>query len=81
MLNGEGWRLYGLHVVNTPGYPWRVDGEGGSRMVASMARPGPAPSSSCGCGGHASACSCGSRRLSAAALADLSHLDTAMARR
>lgn len=84
-LSGEGWRLYGLHVVNTPGYPWRVDGEGGARMVASMASTsaghdatGAPMGGSCGCGGHAKAsCGCGPK-LSAAALADLSHLDTAM---
>lgn len=81
-LNGDGWRLYGLHVVNTPGYPWRVDGEGGSRMVASMASPSAAGAgSSCGCGSpQGEACSCKPAPLSARSLADLADLDHAMTR-
>lgn len=86
VLNGDGWRLYGLHVVNTPGYPWRVDGEAGARMVASMAsRPAAGSSSaSCRCGGPAVSSGCGCNRkglaaLSPAALANLAHLDTAVA--
>jgi hypothetical protein len=87
VLNGDGWRLYGLHVVNTPGYPWRVDGEAGARMVASMAsRPQAgvpaAASSGCGCSQAASSCGCSRSgrlaRLSPASLADLAHLDAAV---
>lgn len=83
VLNGEGWRLYGLHVVNTPGHPWRQDGASGARRVASMAparrQVAQLGAPSCGCGGHeAASCGCKAPKLSAAALADLAHLDTAM---
>jgi len=82
-LSGDGWRLYGLHVVNTPGYPWRIDGERGARMVASMAAlPRPESAASCSCTTSRPSCGCSTPApLSARSLADLTDLDHAMARR
>lgn len=87
------WRLFGLHVVNTPGHTIYEEEEGELvRMVASLAPVlGPKASaalaskggSSCGCGGHAEGgCSCsGKLKLSPKGLADLAALDRAMADR
>lgn len=80
------WSLYGLHVVNTPGYPAYEELDGQPiRMVASLA---PFSShtveehSDCGCGGSEGACGCGTAHgLSPARIADLAHLDAAMAAR
>lgn len=86
------WSLFGLHVVNTPGYPAYEEEDGiPIRMVASMApfvrgedrsallaALGASP---CGCGGGGSTpCGCGGTTgLSPKALADLAHLDMAAA--
>lgn len=83
------WSLFGLHVVNTPGYPSYEEEDGVPiRMVASMAPfvrgedrvallnhwAEPA----CGCGGGSSdLCGC-ALGLSPKALADLAHLDLAV---
>jgi hypothetical protein len=82
-INGT-WRLFGLHVVNTPGYPMYEEADGAPlRLVASMAQTvGTAAEqardtldSDCDdCDDEHEA-----RRLSAAAMADLAQLDTAMA--
>lgn len=84
------WRLFGLHVVNTPGHTVYEEDEGELvRMVASLA-PVAGPKAlaalaskagdGCGCGGSCGGC--GSKpKLSASALADLAALDRAMADR
>ena len=86
------YRLFGAHLVNTPGLITRegISADGSRVLLASMAqppRPGILPAASadhgdCGCGGHdEGSCSCGSAGLSAADLADLAALDLAQARR
>jgi hypothetical protein len=87
---GGSWRLFGLHVVNTPGHPMYEESEGVPvRLVASMAPvTGPLTEAAaaglplgvvgspadCGCGGVTS-CTCDTPRLSPLAAAALAHLD------
>ena len=90
-VNGR-WRLFGLHVVNTPGHTIYEEEDGEViRMVASLAPTvGPLAAAAlagdhhgCGgaCGGSEGSCGCSKPRLSPAALASLAHLDSAMASR